>query len=64
MQNEALNLSRTDAIAKGLVEPNVNLRDNHFEIPLPLKADAELPNNLTLARDRATALRKKGFEAA
>ena len=35
MQNEALYLSRTDEIAKGLVEPNVELCDDHFEIPLP-----------------------------
>ena len=59
VQNEALGLSRTDEIAKGLVEPNVKLCDDHFEIPLPLKADIELPNNLALARDRAIALRKK-----
>ena len=63
MQNEALDLSGTDKIAKGLVEPNVKLCHYHFEIPLPLKADVELPNNLALARDRAIALRKKGFKA-
>ena len=59
VQNEALDLSRTDEIAKGLVEPNVKLCNDHFEIPLPLKADIELPNNLALARNRAIALRKK-----
>ena len=59
VQNEALDLSRTDKIAKGLVEPNVKLCDDHFEIPLPLKADVELLNNLALARDRAAALRKR-----
>ena len=62
-QNEALDLSCTDEIAKGLVEPNARLCEDHFEIPLPLKADVELPNNLALARDRATTLRKKGFKA-
>ena len=62
VQNEALDLSRTDEIAKGLVEPNVKLCDDHFEIPLPLKADIELPNNLALARDRAIALRKKALK--
>ena len=59
VQNEALDLSRTDEIAKGLVEPNVKLYNDHFEISLPLKADVELPNNLELSRDRAIALRKK-----
>ena len=34
VQNEALDLSRTGKIAKGLVEPNVKLCDYHFEIPL------------------------------
>ena len=63
VQNKALDLSRTDEIAKGLVEPNVKLCDDHFEISLPLKADTELPNSLALARDRAIALRKKGFKA-
>ena len=58
VQNEALDLSRTDEIDKGLVEPNVKLCDDHFEIPLPLKANVELPNNLALAGDRAIALRK------
>ena len=58
-QNEALDLSRTDEIAKGFVEPNVKLCDDHFEIPLPLKADVELLNNLALARDRAIDLRKR-----
>ena len=62
VQNEALDLSRTDEIAKGLVEPNVKLCDDHFEIPLALKADIELPNNLALGRDRAIALRKKDLK--
>ena len=64
MQDKALDLPRTDAIDEGLVQPNVKLYDDHFEIPLPLKADVELFNDLALARDRATALRKKSFKAA
>ena len=59
VQDEDLDLSYSDVIAKGLVEPNVKLCDDHFKIPLALKADVELPNNLALARDRAIALRKK-----
>ena len=39
VQNEALDLSRTDVIAKSLVEPNVKPCNNHIEIPLPLKVD-------------------------
>ena len=62
VQNEALDLSRTDEIANSLVEPNVKLCDDYFEIPLLLKADIELPNNLALARDRAIALRKKALK--
>ena len=61
MQDKALNLYRSDVIAKNLVDPNVKLSDNHFEITLPLKTDVELPNNLALARDRAIVLRKKGL---
>ena len=59
VQNKALDLSRSDVIAKGLVEPNAKLCDDHFKISLPLKADVELPNNLALARDRPIVLRKK-----
>ena len=62
LQNEALGLSRTDESAKGLAEPNVKLCEDHFEIPLPSKADVELPNNLALARDKAIALRKKALK--
>ena len=61
VQDEALDLSRADVVAKGLVEPDFKLCDDHFEIPLPLKADVELLNNLALARDRAIALRKKAL---
>ena len=62
VQNKALDLSRNDEISKGLIEPNVKLCDDPFEIPLPLKADVEVPNNLALARDRDIALRKKAFK--
>ena len=57
--DETLDLSRTDVVAKDLVEPNVKLGDNHFEITLPLKANVELLNNLANAGDRATALKKR-----
>ena len=57
MQAEASDLSFIDVIVKDLVEPNDKLSNNHFETPLPLKADVEPPNNLALARCRATALR-------
>ena len=63
VQDEALNLFHADIIAKGLIEPIVILGDNHFEIPLPLKANVELSNNLALDRDRAAVL-KKDFKAA
>ena len=43
MQDEALDLFRIDIIAKDLVEPNVKLCDDHFEIFLPFKADVEMP---------------------
>ena len=59
VQDKALDLFRADVIAKGLVEPNVKLCDDHFEIPSPLNANVELLNNLALAKNRATALRKK-----
>ena len=57
--DETLDLSCTDVVAKDLVEPNVKLGDNHFEITLPLKANVELLNNLANAGDRATALKKR-----
>ena len=62
VRDEALDLSRSDVIAKGSVEPNAKLYNNHFETPLPLKADVELLNNLALDRDRATALRKTALK--
>ena len=62
VQDEAVELSCTDVIANSLVEPNVKLCENRFEIPLPLKADVKLPNNFALAKDRAIALRRKALK--
>ena len=54
--------SRNDVLACDLVKPNVRVKDNRFEIPVPLKSDISLPNNFVLASDRLADLRKKALK--
>ena len=61
VEDEAIQWSRNDVTANQLVEPNVKVKNTSFEIPVPLVENATLPNNITLARDRAKSLRRKAL---
>jgi len=62
LDDEVIDRSRNDLLANDLVEPNVKLKDDHYEIPVPLKANVKLPNNFVLAVDRAEGIRKKALK--
>ena len=60
MADEAVEPSRNDEIAKQLVEGNVKVIDNRYEIPVPLNMEAveQLPHNYQNALDRAMTMRR------
>ena len=61
VEDEILQWSCTDTIASQLVEPCIKVKDDWFEIPVPVVEKATLPNNFELAHERLSALRKKAL---
>ena len=61
VEDEILQWSRTDTIASQLVEPCIKVKDDRFEIPVPVVEKTTLPNNFELAHERLSALRKKAL---
>ena len=61
VEDEILQWFRTDTIASQLVEPCIKVKDDWFEIPVPVVEKAILPNNFELAHERLSALRKKAL---
>ena len=61
VEDEIPQWSRTDTIASQLVEPCIKVKDDRFEIPVPVIEKATLPNNFELAHERLSALRKKAL---
>ena len=59
LTDEAEEPSRNDEIAKQLVENNIKVIDNRYEIPVPLNMEVvkQLPNNYQNALDRAMTMR-------
>ena len=43
---EVVEPSRNDVLARDIVEPRVKIDNGRFEIPVPLKANFVLPNNI------------------
>ena len=62
VEDEIPQWSRTDTIASQLVEPCIKVKDDRFEIPVPVVEKATLPNNFELAHERLSALRKKALQ--
>lgn len=56
---EEKGLSREDKKFMDIVERSVRLKDNHYQIKLPLKKDVHLPNNFAVAKQRLTSLKRK-----
>lgn len=53
--------SRTDVVASEMVEPLIQVKDEHFEIPVPIIEKASLPKNYESARHRLSSVRKKAL---
>ena len=62
LENEEIGQSRSDLLASDMVEPNVKMKGGHYEVPVPLKANVNLPNNFVLAAERMEGLRKKALK--
>ena len=64
LEDEEIQVSTSDEITRELVEPNVNVVNNRYEIPVPLKVDVveALPNNYAYALDRNFLLRKSALK--
>ena len=63
IENETLQPSKNDKIARKLVETNVKVANDRFEIPVPLKNDVveKLPNNYSNALKRTLSVRRKAL---
>ena len=61
IENEILQPSKNDEIARKLVETNVKVVNDRNEIPVPLKNDVteKLPNNYSNALKRTLCVRRK-----
>ena len=66
LEDEIIQPSKSEELARELVEPNVKLVDGRYEILVPLKSDIvnNLTNNFHSAVDRTTTLRKKALKDA
>ena len=64
LEDEKIQVSTSDEITRELVEPNVNVVNNRYEIPVPLKVDVveAFPNNYANALDRNFLLRKSALK--
>ena len=62
VEDEIPQWSCTDTIARQLVEPCIMVKNDRFEIPVPVVEKATLPNNYELAHERLSALRKKALQ--
>ena len=45
-----------------MVEPRIKVKNDQYEIPVPVVEKATLPNNFELAHERLSALRKKALK--
>ena len=64
IDDEVIQPSVTDDIARQLVESNVRVKNGRYEIPVPLKTNMlkSLPNNYSNALHRTQSLRQKALK--
>ena len=64
MDDEVIQPSVNDDIARQLVESNVRVKNGRYEIPVPLKTNMlkSLPNNYSNALNRTKSLRQKALK--
>ena len=62
--DEAIQPSKTDEFVRRLVESDIKLVDERYEIPVPLKNDVveKLSNNFVSACERTVSLRRKALK--
>ena len=63
LEDEVIQPSKNDEIVRELVESSVNVVNNRYEIPVPLKSNVveSLPNNYSCALHRTSSLRRKAL---
>ena len=66
IENEELQHSKNDEAVRQLVEANVKVKNDRYEVPVPLKPDvvATLPNNYSNALNRTLNLRRNALKNA
>ena len=63
LDEEKFDLSQNDIIARQMVEPNIKVCDNRYEIPVPLlKQACELKDNYEMAAKRAFSTRQTALK--
>ena len=64
LADEAIQPSKTDEFVRRLVESDIKLVDERYEIPVPLKNDVveKLSNNFVSACERTVSLRRKALK--
>ena len=64
VEDEALQPSANDEIVRNLVETNVRVVNDRYEVPVPLKDDVvkALPNNYSNALNRTSSVRRKALK--
>ena len=64
LEDEAVQPSRSDEVAKDIVETDIKLIDHRYEIPVPLNVEVveKLPNNYQSALDRARSMRRSALK--
>ena len=65
LEDESVQPSRNDETAKAIVEANVKLIEQRYEIPVPLDVEVveKLPNNFQTALDRALSIRRSALKS-
>ena len=64
LQDEVIQPSRNEDIAREIVESNIKIVDDRYEIPVPLKTDVveRLPNNYHSALNRTLLIQKRALK--
>ena len=64
LQDEVIQLSRNEDIAREIVESNIKIVDDRYEIPVPLKPEVveRLPNNYHSALNRTLLIQKRALK--
>ena len=64
LQDEVIQPSRTDELARNLVEPHISVVNGRYEMPVPFKTEMlkKLPDNYDCAVKRTLSMRRKALQ--